>query len=107
VEGVAAVPISVALADARHAGLTVAQVSERTRIRQTIIAGIECDDYSARGGDFYARGHIRAIAKVAGVDPELLIQEFDSTHRGAETSRNKLTPPRRPPPRRPTARQRP
>ena len=86
-EGVAAVPIGVALAEARYgAGLTVAQVSERTRIRQTIIAGIECDDYSACGGDFYARGHIRAIAKVVGVDPKPLIQEFDSTHRGAETS---------------------
>jgi cytoskeletal protein RodZ len=33
-----------------------------------------------------AGGHIRAIAKVVGVDPEPLIQEFDSTHRGAETS---------------------
>jgi hypothetical protein len=36
-------------------------------------------DYSACGGDFYARGHIRAIAKAAGAAPEPLIREFDVT----------------------------
>ena len=70
------------LAQARgHAGLTVAQVSQRTRIRQTIIRGIESDDYSVCGGDFYARGHIRSIAKVVGADPEPLIHEYDTAHR--------------------------
>ncbi len=61
----------------RHAGLTVADVSERTRVRQPIIQGIEHDDYAACGGDFYARGHIRAIAEVVGTDPGPLIEEFD------------------------------
>ena len=70
------------LAQARgHAGLSVAQVSQRTRIRQTIIRGIESDDYSVCGGDFYARGHIRSIAKVVGADPGPLIQEYDTAHR--------------------------
>ena len=63
----------------RQAGLTITQVSERTRIRETIIRGIERDDFSACGGDFYARGHIRAIARTAGVDPEPLIREYDSS----------------------------
>jgi len=53
----------------RQAGLTVTQVSERTCIRETIIVGIEHDDYSACGGDFYTRGHIRAIAKPSGQIP--------------------------------------
>jgi Helix-turn-helix domain len=76
------VSIGEALAEARReAGLTVAQVSQRTRIRQTIIRGIEGDDYSVCGGDFYARGHIRSIAKVVAADPGPLIQEFDATHR--------------------------
>ena len=74
--------IGEALAEARReAGLTVAQVSQRTRIRQTIIRGIEGDDYSVCGGDFYARGHIRSIAKVVAADPGPLIEEFDTTHR--------------------------
>jgi len=76
------VSIGEALAEARReAGLTVAQVSVRTRIRQTIIRGIESDDYSVCGGDFYARGHIRSIAKVVAADPGPLIEEFDTTHR--------------------------
>ncbi len=70
------------LAEARHrADLTVAQVSQRTRIRQTIIRGIEGDDYSGCGGDFYARGHIRSIAKAVGADPEQLILEYDAAYK--------------------------
>ena len=73
--------IGGALAEARsEAGLTVTQVSERTRIRETIIRGIEHDDYSACGGDYYARGHIRAIARVVGTDPVPLIEEYDAAH---------------------------
>jgi helix-turn-helix protein len=76
------VPIGEALAQARRqADLTVAEVSLQTRIRETIIRKIEEDDYSECGGDFYARGHIRAIAKVVGADSEPLIQEYDARHR--------------------------
>ena len=75
--------IGAALAQARgQAGLTVAEVSQRTRIREKIIREIEDDDYSACGGDFYARADIRAIAKAVGADPEPLIREYDEA-RGA------------------------
>lgn len=70
-----------ALAEARsRAGLTVAQVSQRTCIRETIIRGIERGDFSACGGDFYARGHIRSIGRAIGIDPEDLVREYDATH---------------------------
>jgi cytoskeletal protein RodZ len=65
----------------RRAGLTVTQVSQRTRIRESIIRGIEQDDYAPCGGDFYARGHIRSIAQVVGTDPAPLIGEYDATLR--------------------------
>jgi cytoskeletal protein RodZ len=82
------VSIGDALAQARgQAGLTLAQVSERTRIRETIVRGIEHDDFSACGGDFYARGHIRSIARVVGVDSEPLIHEYDTTHGAPEAIR--------------------
>jgi transcriptional regulator with XRE-family HTH domain len=78
----ARVSIGEALAEARgQAGLTVTEVSRRTHIRETIIRGIECGNYSACGGDFYARGNIRSIAKVVGADPEPLIREYDAVHR--------------------------
>ena len=79
-------PIGETLAEARRqAGLTVTQVSERTRIRETIIRGVEDDDYSLCGGDFYARGNIRAIAKVIGTDSGPLIREYDAVHRAPGT----------------------
>src|SRR6266436_100664 len=62
-----------------QAGLTITQVSQRTRIRETIIRGIESDDFSGCGGDFYARGHIRSIAGAVGVNPQPLIAEYDAT----------------------------
>jgi Helix-turn-helix domain len=71
--------IGTTLAEARgQAGLTVTHVSQRTRIRETIIRDIERDDFSSCGGDFYARGHIRAIARAIGIDSAPLVAEYDS-----------------------------
>jgi len=58
--------------------MTVTQVGQRTCIRETIIRGIERDDFSGCGGDFYARGHIRSIAQAVNVNPEPLIAEYDA-----------------------------
>jgi cytoskeletal protein RodZ len=79
------VTIGETLAQARHrAGLTVAQVSEQTRIRPLIIRGIEADDFSMSGGDFYARGNIRDIAEVVGAEARPLIDEYDRLYRARE-----------------------
>jgi transcriptional regulator with XRE-family HTH domain len=75
------VSIGETLAEARRqAGLTLAQVSQQTRIRESIIASIEQGDFSPCGGDFYARGHIRSIAEVVGIDPVPLVREYDEEH---------------------------
>jgi cytoskeletal protein RodZ len=77
----AGVSIGESLAEARRqAGLSVTQVSEQTRIRESIIRDIEQDDFSQCGGDFYARGHIRGIAGAVGLDPVPLIREYDTEH---------------------------
>jgi hypothetical protein len=83
------VNIGDTLAQARHqAGLTVAEVSQRARVRETVIRGIEGGDYSACGGGFYARGYIRIIAREVGADPEPLIREYDAVNRapGAQSA---------------------
>ena len=49
--------------------------------RRRLIRKIEADDFSECGGDFYTRGHIRAIAKAVGTDPEPLIEDYDTDHR--------------------------
>jgi cytoskeleton protein RodZ len=73
-------PVSIGqqLADARReAGLTIADVSDRTRVRGTVVEAIEHDEYGPSGGDIYARGHIRSIASVVGIDSAPLIAAFD------------------------------
>ncbi|SNR73402.1 helix-turn-helix domain-containing protein [Actinomadura mexicana] len=76
--------IGETLAEERQrAGLSMTQVSLQTRIRETVIRGMEADDFSACGGNFYARGHIRSISRVIGIDPEPLVAEFDAAHGGA------------------------
>jgi hypothetical protein len=88
------VSIGGVLADARRrAGLSVTQVSHQTRIRETIIAGIEADDYSACGGDFYARGHIRSIAAAVGADPGPLVEQYDATRLGPRALTDEVTEP--------------
>jgi hypothetical protein len=67
----------------RSAGLTVAQLSETTCIREAIIYAIERDDFSQCGGDFYVRGHIKAFAKAVGLDPSATVHFYDEEHGGA------------------------
>jgi len=88
------VSIGEALAEARRqAGLTVTHVSDQTRIRETIITGIEGDDYSACGGDIYARGYIRSIARAVGADPEPLIQEYVAAQPGPQAITEDMSEP--------------
>lgn len=76
--------IGEALAHARReAGLTVAHVSAATRIRETIVRGIERDEFEPCGGHFYARGHIRSIARTLGIDAEPLVAQYDEEHGGS------------------------
>ncbi|MEV4322880.1 helix-turn-helix domain-containing protein [Microbispora rosea] len=64
------------MAEARErAGLTVRQLGERTRIRETVIERFERDDFSV--GDFYARGHIRTIASDLGLDPDEILRQYE------------------------------
>jgi cytoskeletal protein RodZ len=65
------------------AGLTVDEVSAETRVRVPILHAIEADDFTRCGGDFYARGHIRALARAVGVDGDDLVRRYDAAHGGA------------------------
>ncbi|KUL48510.1 helix-turn-helix domain-containing protein [Streptomyces sp. NRRL S-1521] len=64
------------------AELTVDAVSASTRVRVPIVQAIELDDFSRCGGDVYARGHIRALARAVGLDPAPLIARYDAGHGG-------------------------
>ncbi|MFB7209704.1 helix-turn-helix domain-containing protein [Streptomyces sp. NPDC057575] len=64
------------------AGLTVEEVSSSTRVRIPIVHAIEEDDFSRCGGDVYARGHIRTLARAVELDPEPLVSQYDAEHGG-------------------------
>jgi len=61
-------------------GLTVDALAERTRIRPHVIESIEADDFEACGGDFYARGHLRTLARVLGVDVVPLLADYEERY---------------------------
>src|SRR5487761_260971 len=72
------VTVGETLTEARYqAGLSIDELSERTRIRGTVIRSIEQDDYEACGGDLYVRGYVRALAGAVGIDAQPLIREYD------------------------------
>ncbi|MET9922178.1 helix-turn-helix domain-containing protein [Streptomyces sp. NPDC059605] len=64
------------------AGLTVEEISSSTRVRIPIVHAIEADDFSRCGGDVYARGHIRTLARAVRLDPEPLVSQYDAEHGG-------------------------
>ena len=59
------------------------QLSERTRIRPHVIEAMEVDDFGPCGGDFYARGHLRTLARVLGIDAGPLVASYDETYADA------------------------
>jgi cytoskeleton protein RodZ len=75
--------IGHALRQARiDAGLTVDDVSNATRVRIAIVHAIERDDFAPCGGDVYARGHIRSVARAVRIDPAPLLAQYDEAHGG-------------------------
>ncbi|MGX9884790.1 helix-turn-helix domain-containing protein [Streptomyces sp. NPDC002276] len=64
------------------AGLTVDDVSSVTRVRIAIVHAIEADDFTPCGGDVYARGHIRTLARAVHIDPAPLLARYDDDHGG-------------------------
>ncbi|GAB4004947.1 helix-turn-helix domain-containing protein [Nocardioides ultimimeridianus] len=63
--------------------LTIDQLSDRTRIRPHVIEAIEVDDFGPCGGDFYARGHLRTLCRVLGIDAAPLVTMYDDNYADA------------------------
>ncbi|GAB3680324.1 helix-turn-helix domain-containing protein [Angustibacter aerolatus] len=57
-------------------GLSTAEVAERINLRETVVRAIEDDDFSLCGGDVYARGHLRAYARLVGLDAAPLLDAY-------------------------------
>lgn len=59
------------------AGLTVEQVSARTRIRSGLLRDLEQGRTETSGGAVYVRGHLRAVAAATSSDAEPLLRAYE------------------------------
>jgi cytoskeletal protein RodZ len=72
--------IGILLRQARESsGLSFDDVAKRTNIRARVIQDLEAENFASSGGNAYARGHIRSIARVIKANPDLLVEEFNQT----------------------------
>jgi cytoskeletal protein RodZ len=71
-------PLGAALRAAREEqGRSVGDISDAINLRQTVVKAIENDDFTLCGGDVYARGHVRAYARLLGLDAAPLLRAYD------------------------------
>jgi len=73
-----------------RAGLDIDALSERTRIRPHVLEGIEIDDFTPCGGDFYARGHLRTVARYLGLDAQHLLGQYDERYAHAPITASRV-----------------
>lgn len=67
------------LASARvRAGLSLSDISERSRIGVPALEAIEADDWEALPAPVYARGFMRLYAREVGLDPDAVIARMDT-----------------------------
>ena len=64
----------------KTAGISLEDLSNRTNIRESLLKEFEANKFINAGGDTYARGHLKTIARVIGIDPEPLLVAFDEEH---------------------------
>lgn len=68
------VPLGLRLRRAREAaGLAVAEVAEKLRLKSATIEAMECENFDALGADVYVRGYFNSYARLVGV-PVVLVE---------------------------------
>jgi len=78
------------LAGARiAAGLSIDDLAYKSKLRATIISAIERDDFSLCGGEVYARGQVRALATIVGLDPSLVMEAYEAGQTRQENPRRR------------------
>lgn len=57
-------------------GVSLKQLAERTKVAETLWAGLERNDFSRWPNGIFARAYVREYAKAVGADPEATVDEF-------------------------------
>ena len=62
-----------------RAGLSIQDISARTKIRAAALEALERGNYDQLPGDFYTRAFLKAYAREVRLPEEDLLQEYDDT----------------------------
>lgn len=62
------------------AGLSIDELAQIVNLRSRLLVAMENDEFLQCGGDAYARGHLRNIAKATNTSASELVALFDSNH---------------------------
>lgn len=62
----------------RARGVSIEDLARTTRLRPSLVEQMTQDDFVDTGGDVYARGHLRAICTVLGLDSDEVLVAYDS-----------------------------
>jgi cytoskeleton protein RodZ len=68
----------------RQQGRTLADAAAETRVRESYLAALEEEEFSAVGGDVYVKGFLRSYARYLGVDPDPLLEQFRTQYGRSE-----------------------
>ncbi|MCX6453047.1 MAG: helix-turn-helix domain-containing protein [Actinobacteria bacterium] len=89
--------VGTQIAQARiAAGLSVAEVAAKVRLRNSVLVAIESDNFDPCGGEVYARGHVRSIATALGMDVNELMVAFGLQVKPAASALNQMASMLRP-----------
>ena len=73
------------LSDARKAaGMDLDALATKTNLRPALLREFEENNFLNAGGDTYARGHLRGIAKALNIAPDEFLDQYDQEHAHAE-----------------------
>jgi cytoskeleton protein RodZ len=61
----------------KDAGFSIDDLSNATNIRGALLLEMEADQFTNCGGETYARGHLRNIAKKLSIDPQPLLDTYE------------------------------
>jgi cytoskeletal protein RodZ len=62
------------------AGLSIDELAQIVVLRSRLIAAMENDDFAQCGGDTYARGHLKNIARATNSSAQEFIELFNANH---------------------------
>jgi cytoskeleton protein RodZ len=63
-----------------YKGLRLDAVAHQLNLSQQRISDMENDEYRFAGAETYAKGYLRSYAKLLGLDPDLIVRDFDRLH---------------------------